>query len=104
MPSFACQDPLRRCNASARLQTLIEFYPKHIAKEDEVFFPAVRAYFTADEEQAMLAEFREFDRKMIHERTKPWWRGWKAGRRHRITQKPISVTRFARNAHGNSIW
>jgi hemerythrin-like domain-containing protein len=50
------------------LETLIEFYPKHIEKEDKIFFPAARAYFTDEEEQAMLAEFWEFDRKMIHEK------------------------------------
>lgn len=49
------------------LRTLVEFYPKHIEKEDKIFFPASRAYFTEAEDQAMLAEFMEFDRKMIHE-------------------------------------
>ena len=53
-----------------KLQTLAEFYPKHIEKEDKVFFPASRAYFTDEEDQAMLAEFWEFDRKMIHEKYK----------------------------------
>jgi hemerythrin-like domain-containing protein len=53
---------------AAKLHTLVEFYPKHIQKEDKVFFPACRAYFTAEEEQAMLAEFWEFDRRMIHEK------------------------------------
>ena len=52
------------------LQILVEFYPKHIEKEDKAFFPASRAYFTEDEDQAMLAEFWEFDRKMIHEKYK----------------------------------
>jgi hemerythrin-like domain-containing protein len=51
-----------------KLKTLVDFYPKHIEKEDEVFFPASRAYFTEEEDQAMLAEFWEFDRKMIHEK------------------------------------
>ena len=51
-----------------KLKALVDFYPKHIAKEDKVFFPAARAYFTGEEEQAMLAEFYEFDRKMIHEK------------------------------------
>ena len=50
------------------LKTLTEFYPKHIEKEDKVFFPASRLYFTEEEDQAMLAEFWEFDRKMIHEK------------------------------------
>jgi hemerythrin-like domain-containing protein len=53
---------------TGRLRTLVEFYPKHIAKEDKVFFPASKAYFTDEEDEAMLAEFREFDRKMIHEK------------------------------------
>lgn len=52
------------------LKILTTFYPKHIEKEDKVFFPASRAYFTKEEDQAMLEEFREFDRKMIHEKYK----------------------------------
>lgn len=53
-----------------KLKTLIEFYPKHIQKEDKVFFPSSRAYFTDEEDQAMLSEFWEFDRKVIHEKYK----------------------------------
>lgn len=52
------------------LQTLVDFYPKHIEKEDKTFFPASMGYFTDKEDQAMLAEFWEFDRKMIHEKYK----------------------------------
>ena len=52
------------------LRTLVQFYPRHIEKEDKIFFPAARAYFTEEEDQAMLAEFWEFDRKMIHEKYK----------------------------------
>ncbi|MGD9160309.1 MAG: hypothetical protein PVG39_17975 [Desulfobacteraceae bacterium] len=33
-----------------------------------MFFPSVRKYFNEEEEQAMLAEFREFDANMIHEK------------------------------------
>jgi len=50
------------------LQTLTEFYPRHIEKEDKVFFPSSRNYFTDKEDKAMLAEFWEFDRNMIHEK------------------------------------
>jgi len=57
------------------LKTLVDFYPRHIEKEDKVFFPAVRAYFTDEEEQRMLAEFWEFDRKMIHDKYKAVVRG-----------------------------
>jgi hemerythrin-like domain-containing protein len=55
---------------AAKLKTLTEFYPKHIEKEDKVFFPSSRNYFTDEEDQTMLEEFWEFDRKMIHEKYK----------------------------------
>jgi len=51
-----------------RLHIIAEFYPGHIEKEDKIFFPASLAYFTVEEDQAMLAEFWEFDRRMIHEK------------------------------------
>jgi len=52
------------------LKMLVEFYPKHIELEDDVFFPASRTYFSDTEDQAMLNEFWEHDRKMIHEKYK----------------------------------
>ena len=55
---------------SANLRTLIDFYPKHIVKEDKTFFPSARAYFTDEEDQALVAEFLAFDQKMIHEKYK----------------------------------
>jgi hemerythrin-like domain-containing protein len=54
----------------AGFHALVGFYPRHIEKEDKIFFPAVRSYFTDEAEQAMLAEFWEFDRGMIHEKYK----------------------------------
>jgi hemerythrin-like domain-containing protein len=51
-----------------RLKVLAEFYPLHIAKEDKVFFPAARRYFSDQEDQALLQAFWEFDRQMIHEK------------------------------------
>ncbi len=51
-----------------KLRTLVDFYPRHIEKEDKVFFPACRAYMTEEEDRTMLAEFFEFDRAMIHEK------------------------------------
>jgi hemerythrin-like domain-containing protein len=52
----------------SNLRLLADFYPKHIKKEDKVFFPSARSYFSDQEDQAMLNEFWEFDRKMIHEK------------------------------------
>lgn len=57
-------------NIAANFKTLTDFYPRHIEKEDKIFFPSTRTYFTDAEDQAMLAEFWEFDRKMIHEKYK----------------------------------
>jgi len=48
------------------LKKFVDFYPPHIEKEDKVFFPASMAYFSESEQQAMLSEFWEFDRKMVH--------------------------------------
>lgn len=55
---------------AAKLKTLVDFYPRHIEKEDKVFFPGAREYFKDEEDQAMLEEFWKFDRKMIHEKYK----------------------------------
>jgi hemerythrin-like domain-containing protein len=55
---------------TAFLKTLGGLYPEHIKKEDEIFFPAARACVSDMEDQAMLREFWEFDRKMIHDKYK----------------------------------
>jgi hemerythrin-like domain-containing protein len=47
---------------------LASFYPRHIEKEDKRFFYPCMEYFTRDEQGAMLSEFWEFDRRMIHEK------------------------------------
>ncbi len=51
-----------------KLELLVNFYPKHIEKEDKVFFPAMMKYLPEPEQQKMLSEFWEFDRNMIHEK------------------------------------
>jgi len=53
---------------SEKLAALAAFYPPHIAKEDKVFFPAYMSYLSAEEDQALLQRFWEFDRQMIHEK------------------------------------
>jgi hemerythrin-like domain-containing protein len=50
------------------LTDLINLYPKHIEKEDKRFFFPVMEYFTNEEQDNMLQDFWEFDRKMIHEK------------------------------------
>jgi hemerythrin-like domain-containing protein len=53
---------------TTELGTLAEFYPKHIEKEDKHFFFPILDYFTKQEQDTMLQEFWEFDRKLIHEK------------------------------------
>lgn len=53
---------------AAHMRTLIDFYPKHIVKEDDGFFLPVMEYFSGPERDAMLREFHDFDRRMIHEK------------------------------------
>jgi len=50
------------------IKTLIEFYPKHIEKEDKHFFIPCMDYFTEAEKEAMLKEEWEFDKSLIHEK------------------------------------
>ncbi|MEA3376749.1 MAG: hemerythrin domain-containing protein [Chloroflexota bacterium] len=47
---------------------LVELYPEHIKKEDDVFFPASMDYLTASEQDAILEELWECDREMIHDK------------------------------------
>ncbi|MDD1773837.1 MAG: hemerythrin domain-containing protein [Methanomassiliicoccales archaeon] len=53
-----------------RLKALADLYPRHIEKEDKHFFVPCMAYFSREEMDAMLDEFFEFDRKMIHDKYK----------------------------------
>lgn len=50
------------------LGKIVDFYPRHIEKEDKHFFLPVMDYFSAAEQQAMLDAFWDFDRQMIHEK------------------------------------
>jgi hemerythrin-like domain-containing protein len=50
----------------APLRALADFYPKHIQKEDKHFFLPAMRYFTPEEQDRMLAEEDDFDRRYIH--------------------------------------
>jgi len=55
---------------TARLSALVDFYPKHIEKEDKHFFLPVMRYFSPQEKEAMLREGCDFDSTLIHEKYK----------------------------------
>jgi hemerythrin-like domain-containing protein len=48
------------------IEELTQFYPKHIVKEDEHFYYPAMGYFTAEENDRMIKEFVEFDKKILH--------------------------------------
>ena len=51
---------------SEKMDFLVNFYPRHIEKEDKHFFQPVMAYFSSEELDRMLEEEHIFDRRMIH--------------------------------------
>jgi hemerythrin-like domain-containing protein len=50
------------------LSELVTLYPEHIYKEDKRFFYPSQDYFTRQEQDAMLDEFREFDSRMASDK------------------------------------
>lgn len=53
-----------------KLKALVDFYPEHICKEDDAFFPNTESLFSNVELQNILSEFWDFDKNMIHEKYK----------------------------------
>jgi hemerythrin-like domain-containing protein len=47
---------------------LVDFYPRHIDKEDKHFFIPCMAYLSQAEQAELLARMQEFDRQLIHEK------------------------------------
>jgi hemerythrin-like domain-containing protein len=52
------------------MKSLSDFYPAHIEKEDKHFFYPCMEYFSKKEQETILQDFWEFDRKMVHEKYK----------------------------------
>jgi hemerythrin-like domain-containing protein len=50
------------------LEALVEFYPRHIDREDHHFFIPCMAYFSDAEKADLLQKMMEFDQKLIHEK------------------------------------
>jgi hemerythrin-like domain-containing protein len=55
---------------------LVDFYPKHIEKEDKHFFLPVMKYFSEQEKEAMLKEGYEFDSTLIHQENADMVSAW----------------------------
>ncbi|MDD4954862.1 MAG: hemerythrin domain-containing protein [Candidatus Omnitrophica bacterium] len=57
-------------------EEMINFYPKHIEKEDRHFFIPIMEYFTKEEKNKMIDEFFKFDQALIHEKYKGIVESW----------------------------
>jgi hemerythrin-like domain-containing protein len=47
---------------------IIDFYPRHVDKEEKHFFIPAMGYFTNEEKDRMLKAFAGFDARLIHEK------------------------------------
>jgi hemerythrin-like domain-containing protein len=55
-------------NIVENLKKLKVFYPEHINKEDNIFFPATMKYLSDKDDYHLLTRYYDFDKKMIHEK------------------------------------
>ena len=62
---YAAGEASARDEIAACLHMFIEFYPKHIAKEEHGFFRTMMGYLTAAEQGQVLAEENEFDCRFV---------------------------------------
>ena len=59
----------------AAVKIIVDLYPAHIQKEDKRFFLPCMKYFTRQEQDSMILEFKEFDRNLIHDEYKATIKG-----------------------------
>lgn len=52
------------------LSIIIDFYPRHVEKEEKHFFIPAMGYFSDEEKDQMMKEFQAFDGRLIHEKYK----------------------------------
>jgi len=64
---YANGDVEAREDVGKFLNDLAEFYTKHIEKENKQFFYPSMEYFSPLEQEVMLQEFWDFDRRLVHE-------------------------------------
>jgi len=63
---YAAGDAAALKTILATMRQLVDFYPKHIEKEDKVFFRPAMKYLSEIERDAMLKEEYAFDQQFIH--------------------------------------
>jgi hemerythrin-like domain-containing protein len=59
---------LARENVESKLSIVSTYYPEHMRKENEIFFPRVLKYFSHDEQYSILRQFWKFNEKILFEK------------------------------------
>lgn len=59
--------PEGRAGIISSLNSIVEFYPRHVEKEEKHFFIPAMGYFSDAEKDAMLLMFREFDDRLLYD-------------------------------------
>ncbi|MCL5024936.1 MAG: hemerythrin domain-containing protein [Chloroflexi bacterium] len=57
-------------DVSVAMRGIVGLYPAHQQKEDKTFFFPAMGYLSKDEQDRMLQEFWEFDRRVLHDKYK----------------------------------
>jgi hemerythrin-like domain-containing protein len=65
------------------LHRIVQFYPRHIATEDKEYFHQVMECFDQGEQEAMLREFDEVEKRVLHERYQDMVREHEGGQQGR---------------------
>ncbi len=59
--------PEGKAGIISSLNSIVEFYPKHVEKEEKHFFIPAMEYFSEKERDTMLGMFREFDDRLLYD-------------------------------------
>jgi hemerythrin-like domain-containing protein len=59
--------PEGKAGIISSINSIVEFYPKHVEKEEKHFFMPAMGYFSGAEKEEMLRMFREFDGRLLHD-------------------------------------
>lgn len=60
-------EPEGKAGIISSINSIVEFYPRHVEKEEKHFFMPAMGYFSAAERDTMLHTFLEFDGRLFHD-------------------------------------
>ncbi|MDI6896995.1 hemerythrin domain-containing protein [Methanocella conradii] len=65
--SYIQGKPEATADIISSINSIVEFYPRHVEKEEEHFFLPAMDYFSDAERRDMLQTFHEFDSRLFHD-------------------------------------